>query len=79
MKSTVLVLTIAIALPLSLATFPASAKVTCDEVIATIEAKLANKRVTKYTLKAIPKSEATDLRVVGNCDAGAKKIIYKRG
>ena len=79
MKSTVLVLTIAIALPLSLATFPASANVTCDEVIAKIEAKLANKRVTKYTLKAIPKSEATDLRVVGTCDAGAKKIIYKRG
>ena len=79
MKSTVFVLTIAIALPLSLATFPASANVTCDEVIAKIEARLANKSVTKYTLKAVAKSEATDLRVVGTCDGGAKKIIYKRG
>ena len=73
------VLTMAIALPLSLAILPASAKVTCDEVIAKIEAKLASKSVTKYTLKTIPKSEATDLRVVGTCDGGAKKIIYKRG
>lgn len=73
------VLTMAIALPLSLAILPASAKVTCDEVIAKIEAKLASKSVTKYTLKTIPESEDTDLRVVGTCDGGAKKIIYKRG
>lgn len=56
----------------------ASAKVSCDDVKASIEAKLASKDVKKYTLEVVPKDQATDLRVVGTCDGGAKKITYKR-
>ena len=57
----------------------ASGKTNCGSVVAQIEAKLVSKGVTKYTLLIIAKDEATDSRVVGTCDGGAKKIIYKRG
>ena len=56
----------------------ASAKVSCDDVKTSIEAKLASKDVKKFTLEVVPKDQATDLRVVGTCDGGAKKITYKR-
>ena len=57
----------------------ASAKASCDEVKAKIEAKLESKGVKKYTLEIVPKDRETELRVVGTCDGGTKKIIYKRG
>ncbi len=56
----------------------ASAKVSCDDVKASVEAKLPSKDVKKYTLEVVPKDQVSDLRVVGTCDGGAKKITYKR-
>ena len=56
----------------------ASAKVSCDDVRASIEAKLSAKGVKKFTLEILPKDQATDLRIVGTCDGGLKKITYKR-
>ena len=56
----------------------ASAKVSCDDVRASIETKLTAKGVKKFTLEVVPKDQATDLRIVGTCDGGAKKITYKR-
>ena len=56
----------------------ASAKVSCDEVRASIETKLTANGVKKYTLEVVPKDQATDLRIVGTCDGGTKKITYKR-
>ena len=77
MKSAILATSLA--LVLSFATAPAYANVSCETLIAEIEAKLASKGVTKFTLLIVPKDEATDSRVVGTCEGGAKKIIYKRG
>ena len=52
----------------------------CDEVKSDIAKKLEAKGVTSYTLEAVPKDqEVTDGKVVGVCEAGAKKIVYKRG
>ena len=52
----------------------------CDEVKSDIAKKLEAKGVTSYTLEAVPKDqEVTDGKVVGACEAGAKKIVYKRG
>jgi Protein of unknown function (DUF1161) len=56
----------------------ATAKESCDDVKAKIVAKLESKGVKKYSLEVVPKDQATDLRVVGTCDGGTKKIIYKR-
>ena len=59
-------------------TADASAKVSCDDVRASIETKLTAKGVKKFTLEVVPKDQVTDLRIVGTCDGGAKKITYKR-
>ena len=57
----------------------ASAKSSCEEVTAQIEAKIKAKGVKDFTLMTVPKDENSELRVVGTCDGGAKKILYKRG
>lgn len=75
----VLSLCIALPLALGLAATTASAKVSCESIITKIETQLAAKGVTKYTLVAVPKDEKTEHKVVGSCEGGAKKIIYKRG
>lgn len=50
----------------------------CDEVKTAIAAKLDAKHVTNYTLEAVPSDQTTDGKVVGTCEAGAKKIVYIR-
>ena len=58
---------------------PASAKSSCEEVTAQIEAKIKAMGVKDFTLTIVPKDENSELKVVGNCDGGSKKILYKRG
>ncbi len=71
--------TTAIAISACMLACPASAKTSCEEVTAQIEAKIKAKGVEDFTLTVVSKDEKTDLRVVGTCDGGTKKIIYKRG
>lgn len=73
MKTVILFITIAFA------TMPAFAKKSCEELKSELEAKIQAKGVKAFTLTIVPQNEKTDLRVVGTCDGGAKKIIYKRG
>ena len=58
---------------------PALARKSCDELKAGIEANIKAKGVKAYTLDVVGKDEKTDGKVVGTCDGGTKKIIYKRG
>ena len=51
----------------------------CEELKAEIEAKLKLKGVTGYTLDIVAAADAKDDKVVGGCEGGAKKIVYKRG
>ena len=64
---------------LTLAACPAFAKKSCEELKTELEAKITSHGVKTFTLTIVPKDEKTDLRVVGTCDGGAKKIIYQRG
>ena len=64
---------------LLLAAAPAMAGKSCDELKSEIEAKLTAKGVKNFTLTIVPNESAKDQKVVGSCEAGAKKIIYKRG
>jgi len=66
-------------LGISLLSAPAWAAKPCDELKAEIEAKLQAKGVKAYSLEVVAKDAAEDGRVVGSCEAGAKKIVYKRG
>jgi hypothetical protein len=49
----------------------------CEALKSEIEAKLKAKGVKGYTLDIV--SDAREGKVVGSCDGGAKKIVYKRG
>jgi superfamily I DNA and RNA helicase len=62
---------------------PALAQVkTCEELKAEIDAKIKANGVPAYTLEIVPNEDAEkdkDAKVVGSCDGGTKKIVYKRG
>jgi hypothetical protein len=51
----------------------------CDELKGEIEAKIKKNGVDKFTLDIVEKDAQADGKVVGTCDGGTKKIVYKRG
>ena len=52
----------------------------CDELKGEIEAKIKKNGVDKFSLDIVDSSaDAKDGKVVGTCDGGTKKIVYKRG
>lgn len=57
---------------------PAFAQKDCEELKAAIAAKVEGKGVAGYTLEIIAKSEKAKGRVVGSCELGTKKIVYRR-
>ena len=70
------------ALVLGLATFGINAwaqKKDCNELKAEIEAKIKKNGVDKFTLDIVDADKQADGKVVGTCDGGAKKIVYKKG
>lgn len=62
-----------------LAASPAFAAKDCEELKAEIAAKMDAKGVVNYTLTIVPTEAVKDEKVVGSCDGGTKKIVYKRG
>ncbi|TAL24540.1 MAG: DUF1161 domain-containing protein [Nitrospirae bacterium] len=53
----------------------------CEELKSEIDAKIQAKGVKKFSLEIVPNEkvpEIKDGKVVGSCDGGTKKIIYKR-
>lgn len=52
----------------------------CEELKTEIAAKLKAKGVAKYSLDAVPAAEVKPAdKVVGRCEGGSKRIVYKRG
>ena len=52
----------------------------CEELKGEIEAKIKKNGVDKFSLDIVDSSaDAKDGKVVGTCDGGTKKIVYKRG
>jgi len=51
----------------------------CGELKGEIEAKIKKNGVEKFTLDIVDKDAQADGKVVGTCEAGAKKIVYKKG
>ena len=64
---------------LALAATPALARKDCEELKSEIDAKIKANGVQGYTLEIMPKEQQADGKVVGSCDGGTKKIVYKRG
>jgi hypothetical protein len=51
----------------------------CEELKGEIEAKIKKNGVEKFTLDIVDADKQTDGKVVGTCQGGTKKIVYKRG
>jgi hypothetical protein len=51
----------------------------CGELRGEIEAKIKKNGVEKFSLDVLEKDAQSDGKVVGTCDGGTKKIVYKRG
>jgi hypothetical protein len=70
---------IAIAASLLIAS-PALAQVKpCEELKGEIDTKIKNNGVAAFSTTIVDKDAAEDGKVVGTCDGGTKKIVYKRG
>lgn len=66
-----------------LAAAPAqAARKPCEELKAEISEKIRKNGVEVFTLDIVPNAEAKDVKdgqIVGSCDGGTKKIVYRRG
>ena len=63
--------------PLIVAAIPVAALARdCNEVKAEIDAKIKAKGVTNYALQIVNGPDVKEGRIVGNCDIGAKRIVY---
>ena len=51
----------------------------CGELKAEIDAKIKKNGVKEYSLEIVPSDQVKGGNVVGSCDGGTKKIVYKRG
>lgn len=58
---------------------PAFAQKPCDELKSEIAAKFEAKGVKNYRLESLPADQVKEEKVVGSCEGGSKKIIYKKG
>jgi hypothetical protein len=50
----------------------------CGELKGEIEAKIKKNGVEKFTLEVVEADKQAEGKVVGTCDGGSKKIVYKR-
>ncbi len=50
----------------------------CAALKSEISTKLDAKGVTSYSLNVVAKDQDAEGRIVGSCDGGTKKIVYKR-
>lgn len=50
----------------------------CEELKSEIAQKLDAKNVKSYTLEIVPKDQDAEGKVVGSCDGGTKKIMYRK-
>jgi hypothetical protein len=51
----------------------------CEELKTEIAAKLDAKGVKGYTLEIVAKDKDAEGKVVGTCEGGTKKILYRKG
>jgi hypothetical protein len=51
----------------------------CGELKGEIEAKIKKNGVDKFSLDVVEADKSSEGKVVGTCEGGSKKIVYKRG
>lgn len=56
-----------------------SMRKSCEELKSEIDSKIKKNGVDKFTLDVVDTEAQAEGKVVGTCDGGTKKIVYKRG
>ncbi len=56
----------------------AHAQSNCDGLRAEIEAKISAAGVTRFSVEVVDAAAPAEGQVVGSCERGAKKIVYRR-
>jgi hypothetical protein len=51
----------------------------CGELKTEIEGKIKKNGVDKFSLEVVDADKQAEGKVVGTCEGGTKKIVYKRG
>ena len=51
----------------------------CGELKGEIEGKIKKNGVDKFSLDVVEADKQADGKVVGTCEGGTKKIVYKKG
>jgi hypothetical protein len=51
----------------------------CGELKGEIESKIKKNGVEKFSLDVVDADKQAEGKVVGTCDGGSKKIVYKKG
>jgi hypothetical protein len=73
-------ITAALVLGLSVSsTWAQSMRKDCNELKTEIEEKIRKNGIESFTLAIVDKDAEAEGKVVGTCDGGTKKIVYKRG
>jgi Protein of unknown function (DUF1161) len=67
----------AVLLIVSLAGYAQAAK-PCEELKEDIAKKVEANGVKSYTLEIVPKDKEVEGKVVGTCEGGTKKIVYRK-
>jgi hypothetical protein len=62
----------------ALSATPAWALKPCEELKSEIRAGLEAKGVKKFVLEILATDQVKDEKVVGSCEGGKKKIVYRR-
>ena len=70
---------VVLAVSLCIASSGALAAKSCEELKSEIDARIKANGVPVYTLEIVAADAPEDGKVVGTCEGGQKKIIYKRG
>jgi predicted nucleic acid binding AN1-type Zn finger protein len=69
---------IMLAIGLSVVALSAFAQKPCDELKSKIDAKLQAKGAKGYALGVVASDQVKEEKVIGSCDGGKKKIVYKK-
>jgi len=69
--------TIAVLLFVAVSAYAQAAK-PCEELKAEIAKKLEANSVKSYSLEIVAKDKDAEGKVVGSCEGGTKKIVYRR-
>lgn len=56
----------------------AQADMSCDALVEKIKGQLKNQGVDSYALGIVPAEAVRDRTVVGSCDNGTRRIVYRR-